>query len=76
MAKGASRILPLSVDTRQIGIAVVNTIQLVLKVTLAFQRTWARAVGGTLPDMSITQVLTGAFDFKGTSDSICLLGIL
>ena len=72
MAKGASRILPLSVDTPQSGIAVVSTTQIGLKVALAFQRPWAGAVGGTLPDMSITQVLTAAFDFKGTSDSICL----
>ncbi|KAF8850808.1 hypothetical protein BDZ45DRAFT_808884 [Acephala macrosclerotiorum] len=72
VAKGASRIFPLSVDTPQSGIAVANTIRLGLKVTLAFQRPWAGAVGRTLPDMSITQALTGAFDFKGTSDSICL----
>jgi hypothetical protein len=69
--KGKNTLSPLG-DTPESTVAIANTLKLGLKVNLFFSWPWTSAVGGNLPDMSVTQILTGEFTFQGSGSSVCL----
>ena len=72
VSRGDSQMAPIGSGSADGAVTIANTIQLGLKVDLFFTRPWASAVGGPLPDMSITQVLTSVFSFEASDNSVCL----
>lgn len=64
--------MPLEDSAAKSSIAVATTMQLGLKTTLFFTRPWMYAVGGDLPDMSITQTVTAVFEYQSSGGGVCL----
>ncbi|KAF1988220.1 glycoside hydrolase family 18 protein [Aulographum hederae CBS 113979] len=74
-SKGNSDMIPMGEMSSESSISVVNTVKVGLRPILTFSRPFTNAVGGDLPDMSVTQRLTGKFVFgntDGASTEVCL----